>query len=136
MVSSKSDTLPTADAPFPPDPNSSASTIHTVNREIRERGGIVLAVPVDTRDPTSIKSLFEASGNQFGRLDVLVYNAGAIWWSSIANTPFKRFKLMQEVNVEGLYAAIQESLPWFEKGNWKGRVIVVSPPIYSRFFRG
>ena len=51
-------------------------------------------------------------------------------------TPFKRFKLMQEVNVEGCYATVQEALAvWRERG-WKGRIVLVSPPIYSRFFRG
>lgn len=43
---------------------------------------------------------------------------------------------MQAVNADGLYAAIQHVLPVFEKQGWKGRIIVVSPPIYSRFFRG
>lgn len=72
----------------------------------------------------------------YGRIDVLVYNSGAIWWSSVEKTPFKRFQLMQQVNVEGLYATVQAVLPQFEKQAWKGRIIVVSPPIYSRFFRG
>jgi NAD(P)-dependent dehydrogenase (short-subunit alcohol dehydrogenase family) len=48
----------------------------------------------------------------------------------------KRFQLMQQVNVEGLYSTIQAALPHFKNNGWKGRVIVVSPPIYSRFFRG
>jgi NAD(P)-dependent dehydrogenase (short-subunit alcohol dehydrogenase family) len=43
---------------------------------------------------------------------------------------------MQRINPEGLYAAISASLPHFEKQNWRARIIVVSPPIYSRFFRG
>jgi len=72
----------------------------------------------------------------FGRIDVLVYNSGAIWWSSVENTPMKRFQLMQRVNPEGLYGTIQATMPVFEKQGWKGRIIVVSPPIYSRFFRG
>ena len=48
----------------------------------------------------------------------------------------KRFQLMQRVNAEGLYGVVQACLPHFERGGWKGRIIVVSPPIYSRFFRG
>lgn len=40
---------------------------------------------------------------------------------------------MQRVNPEGLYAVIQAALPHLRP---KGRIIVVSPPIYSRFFRG
>lgn len=48
----------------------------------------------------------------------------------------KRFQLMQRVNVEGLYGTVQAALPHFKNGGWKARIIVVSPPIYSRFFRG
>lgn len=73
---------------------------------------------------------------RYGRLDVLVYNSGAIWWASVENTPLKRFQLMQRVNVEGLYATVQACLPHFRAGGWAARVVVVSPPIYARFFRG
>lgn len=48
----------------------------------------------------------------------------------------KRFQLMQKVNPEGLYGTVQACLPHFQSNGWKGRIIVVSPPIYSRFFRG
>lgn len=89
------------------------------------------------RDPTQVDNLVnETVRISGGRLDVLVYNSGAIWWSSVANTPLKRFQLMQRVNPEGLYATIMAALPVFEKNGWKGRIVVVSPPIYSRFFRG
>ena len=73
---------------------------------------------------------------KYGRVDVIVYNSGAIWWSSVEKTPMKRFQLMQRVNIEGLYGTVQASLPYFAKNGWKGRLIVVSPPIYQRFFRG
>ncbi len=43
---------------------------------------------------------------------------------------------MQRINPEGLYGTIQACLPHFKANGWKGRIIVVSPPIYSRFFRG
>lgn len=72
----------------------------------------------------------------YGKLDVLIYNSGAIWWSSVENTPVKRFQLMQRINPEGLYASVHAALPEFERNGWKGRIVVVSPPIYSRFFRG
>ena len=43
---------------------------------------------------------------------------------------------MQRINPEGLYATIQACLPHFAANAWRGRIVVVSPPIYSRFFRG
>ncbi|KAJ5818160.1 hypothetical protein N7474_003751 [Penicillium riverlandense] len=122
--------------PFPPDPNSSQSTINTVAREIHEAGGRAACVAVDVRDAAQIQHAVDETVRTFGKLDVLVYNSGAIWWSSVENTPLKRFKLMQQVNPEGLYATIQAALPQFQRNGWKGRIVVVSPPIYSRFFRG
>jgi NAD(P)-dependent dehydrogenase (short-subunit alcohol dehydrogenase family) len=128
--------LSSATAPFRPDPNSPQSTITTVAREIRAAGGAATALQVDTRDEASVARLVDETVRTHGRLDVLVYNAGAIWWAPVARTPTARFRLMQRVNAEGLYAAVQAALPHFERGGWAARVVVVSPPIYSRFFRG
>lgn len=81
-------------------------------------------------------ALVDGTVSAYGRLDVVVYNSGAIWWASVQDTPLKRFQLMQRVNVEGLYATVQAALPHFERSGWRGRIVIVSPPIYSRFFRG
>jgi NADP-dependent 3-hydroxy acid dehydrogenase YdfG len=91
---------------------------------------------VDTRDIEGINRLVQQTVQIYGKLDVLVYNSGAIWWSSVENTPVKRFMLMEQINPQGLYASVQAALPCFGQNGWKGRIIVVSPPIYSRFFRG
>lgn len=136
VVAAKSTSDASSAVPFPPDPNSPQSTISTVAREITEAGGDALAIQVDTRDFESIKSLLDETVRVYGRLDVLVYNSGAIWWAPVEKTPMKRFQLMQRVNVEGLYGAVQAALPHFARNGWRGRVVVVSPPIYSRFFRG
>ncbi|KAK4123580.1 NAD(P)-binding protein [Parathielavia appendiculata] len=117
-------------SPFPPDPNSPQSTIATVAREITLAGGEATAIPVDTTDYASIQRL------AYARLDVLIYNAGAIYWAPVSQTPMKRFRLMQRVNVEGLYGTLQEALPHLTTKKPRGRIVVVSPPIYSRFFRG
>ncbi|KAJ4198166.1 hypothetical protein NW767_007301 [Fusarium falciforme] len=119
--------------PFPPDPNSPASTITTVAREITEAGGQATAVQVDVRSPESVDALVSKTLSTYGRLDVLIYNSGAIFWAPVASTPVKRFQLMQRVNPEGLYATVQAALPHLPS---TGRIVVVSPPIYSRFFRG
>ncbi|KAH6877707.1 hypothetical protein BKA58DRAFT_353428 [Alternaria rosae] len=138
VVAAKSTSDASKCSPFPPDPNSPVSTISTVTREIHESGDEATAISVDTRDYTSIERMVAETVAKYGLLNVLVYNSGAIWWASVAKTPMKRFQLMQRVNVEGLYGVIQACLPHFEQreGAWRGRIIVVSPPIYSRFFRG
>lgn len=95
---------------------------------------------VDVRDYQNVEDMVEKTVQKYKRLDVLVYNSGAIWWSSVEKTPMKRFQLMQRVNPEGLYGSVQACLPHFYKassdGKGKGRIVVISPPIYSRFLRG
>ncbi|CRG92137.1 hypothetical protein PISL3812_09193 [Talaromyces islandicus] len=136
VVAAKTTSDASKTTPFPPPPNSPQSTINTVEREIREAGGEAAAIAADTRDVEQINNLVNETVRIYGKLDVLIYNSGAIWWSSVENTPVKRFQLMQRINPEGLYASVQAALPHFGKNGWKGRIIVVSPPIYSRFFRG
>lgn len=136
VVAAKTTSDAYATSPFPPDPVSPQSTINTVAREINEAGGEATALEVDTRDLDNVKSLVDETARAYGRLDALVYNSGAIWWAPVDKTPVKRFRLLQQVNVEGLYAAVQAALPHFERNGWRGRVVVVSPPIYQRFFRG
>lgn len=43
---------------------------------------------------------------------------------------------MQRVNPEGLYGAVQAALPHLKASSSGGRIVIISPPIYSRFFRG
>ncbi|KAI2639691.1 short chain dehydrogenase family protein [Hypomontagnella submonticulosa] len=135
VVAAKSTSDAQSVKPFPPDPNSPQSTISTVEREIVEAGGRATAIPVDVRDFASVQKLVDRTIQTYGRLDVLVYNSGAIWWASVEDTPMKRFQLMQRVNPEGLYGAVQAALPHLKRHR-SGRIVVVSPPIYSRFFRG
>ncbi|KAK1831772.1 hypothetical protein QBC39DRAFT_306530 [Podospora conica] len=127
---------PSTTAPFPPDPNSPLSTVNTVAREITLAGGVALALPVDTTSQESITRLIDATIAHHSRLDALIYNSGAIWWAPVRATPTKRYQLLQRVNADGLYGAVQAALPHLEASPAGGRIVVVSPPIYSRFFRG
>ncbi|OAQ97533.1 hypothetical protein LLEC1_08167, partial [Akanthomyces lecanii] len=94
-----------------PDPKSNESTITTVSHEIRQAGGEAHPVQVDVRSEESVNSLIQQTINRYGRLDVLIYNSGAIYWAPVKDTPLKRFKLMQSVNPAGLYATVHAALP-------------------------
>ena len=134
VVAAKSSS-PNAPTKFPPDPNSSESTIDTVVREISEAGGKAFARQVDVRSPDSVAALFLWTLSKLGHIDAVIYNPGAIFWASVVETPVKRYQLMHEVNTLGLYSTVQAILPHFY-ARGKGRLVIVSPPIYSRFPRG
>jgi len=94
-----------------------------------------LPIVCDVRSLKSIEAAVEKCLQHFGRLDFVVYNAGAVWWAKVEETNSKRFDLLHEVNMRGCYHTVQTVLPHFRKQG-SGRFLLVSPPIYSRFFRG
>ena len=106
-------------------------TIYSVTEEIRQHGGHALALPCNVREEEQIEKSIHTCIEEFGHLDCLVYNAGAITWQKVAETPLKRFDMMTEVNIRGAYCAVQCVLPHFiARGS--GRILLVAPPIYSR----
>ncbi|KAK4174433.1 hypothetical protein QBC36DRAFT_388993, partial [Triangularia setosa] len=128
IVSAKS-TTPlsslTTITPFPPDPNSPQSTITTVALEITSLGHSATAIPVDTTSQTSIENLVKETLSLFNRIDLLIYNTGAIHWGPISSTPLKKFLLLQRVNPEGLYTLLHHALPSLKLSPLGGRIIVV-----------
>lgn len=110
-------------------------TIYSVAKEIQDAGGLALPVKCDCRDEADIQKAVNASYERFGRLDAAIYNAGAILWKPVLETPVKRFDLMMHVNVRGAYVMIQEVTPKMIQQK-HGRIVLVAPPIYNRFFKG
>ena len=108
-------------------------SIYTVSKEIEEQGGKALPIKCrsNVRNEEEIDAAVKICIDRFGGLDYTVYNAGAIKWQKVVDTPVKTFNLLNEVNLKGSYCMIQSVLPYFLNQK-KGRILLVSPPIYNR----
>eukprot|EP00753_Platysulcus_tardus_P014032 PLAT3992.1.p1 GENE.PLAT3992.1~~PLAT3992.1.p1 ORF type:complete len:319 (-),score=77.22 PLAT3992.1:1255-2187(-) len=95
----------------------------------------VLLHAVDVRDADRLRGAIEDTLSHFSRLDAVLYNAGAIWWDTVAATPLKRYELMHDINARGAYVATKAALPHLARSPAPS-LLYVAPPIYSRFFRG
>lgn len=103
-------------------------TIHSVADEVRQLGGKALAVRLDVRDETQIAQMVAKTVDHFGRIDILINNAGALWWEKLLDTPPKRVGLMFDVNLRASYLTSYYALPvMIESGG--GHVVSCSPPI-------
>ena len=74
-------------------------------------GGQMLAVPTDVIDPASVASLFAATKDKFGRLDVLFNNAGmGAPPVDMEDLPVETWKQVVDVNLTGSFICAQEAI--------------------------
>jgi len=62
-------------------------SIHSVAEKVRALGGKALPVRMDVRREEDVEVMVEKTIRAFGRLDVLVNNANALWWEPILTKP-------------------------------------------------
>ena len=103
-------------------------SIHSVAEEVRALGGEALAVQTDVRDEAQVERLAAQTLERFGRIDVLVNNAGALWWKPLVETPAKRFDLVMAVNARAAFLCCRAVLPAMTERKW-GHIINLSPPL-------
>lgn len=103
-------------------------TIHETAEAVEAAGGRALAVAMDVRDEEQVEAAVGRATETFGGIDALVNNAGAIWLAGTADTPMKRYDLMQDVNARGAFVCTRACLPWLERSD-RAHVVMMSPPI-------
>jgi len=107
-------------------------TIYTVAQEIENLGVTALPVRMDVLDADSILDAVEQAASKFGRIDICINNASALWWQPIEDTPLKKYDLITQLNARGSFLLTKCCLPHMRKHNY-GRVINMSPPIMTDY---
>lgn len=113
-----------SDQPHPKLPG----TIHTVATEVEAAGGKAIPVQLDVRKELAIKKLCDQIGQQFGRIDTVINNAGAISLTNVENTSPKRYDLMQQINSRAVYCFAHYALPYLKKSD-NPHILSLSPPV-------
>ena len=103
-------------------------SIYDTADEVRALGRRALAVPTDVRSEDAVRNMIERTVAEFGRVDILINNAGALWWQKVIDTPPKRFDLIMGVNVRAAYLASYYALPHMVKQRW-GHILNMCPAI-------
>jgi 3-oxoacyl-[acyl-carrier protein] reductase len=92
--------------------------------EVTERDGAAIAVQGDVSKAANVKRLFAEAVRAFGRLDVLVNNAGVYRFGPIEGVTEAEFHRHYDTNVFGPILAVQEALQHF--GPEGGSIINIS----------
>jgi citronellol/citronellal dehydrogenase len=103
-------------------------SIYTVAQEVEALGAQSLPLAVDVRDAEQIEALAAKTRERFGRIDILINNAGALWWQPLLETPAKRFDLVMSVNARAAFLLSRAVLPSMIERRL-GHIINMSPPL-------
>ena len=78
---------------------------------IERLGRKVLAVNCDVTDPAHVEAMVEATIERFGRLDVLVNNAGTLTVSRVEEMPETEWDRVMDVNCKGVFLCSRAAIP-------------------------
>lgn len=103
-------------------------TIYSVAKEIEAAGGEALPVQIDLRSDETAQVMVEKTIKQFGKIDVLINNAGAISLTPLEGTPMKKIDLMMHLNVRAVLLCSQLCIPYLKKAGG-AHILNLSPPL-------
>ncbi|MGE7367676.1 SDR family oxidoreductase [Neorhizobium sp. NPDC001467] len=85
--------------------------LDAVAEEIRAAGGKVMTRKLDVTDRADVAAFAEAARNTFGRVDVIVNNAGVMPLSPMSSLKVEEWDRMVDVNIKGVLYGIAAVLP-------------------------
>ena len=95
-------------------------------QEIEKAGGKAISVKADVSEPEEVKGLIQKTVQEFGRLDVMVNNAGIEQKFPFLETPLDVWEKVISVNLTGVWIGCQEAARQMVSQGDGGRIINVS----------
>jgi short-subunit dehydrogenase len=105
--------------------------LDAVAADITARGGRALAVTADVTSEVDMQRLVAAAVERFGRLDVVICNAGIGFHRRFADTPTEVMRRLMDVNVMGTLYAARAAMDAFTRQG-QGHIIAISSIVGRR----
>ena len=102
-----------------------ADRIKSLAEELSGRGGNALAVLTDVTDRKQVKELVDAAARTYGRIDVMINNAGLMQQSPLERLKLDEWDNMIDINIKGVLYGIAAALPHMQR-QMSGHIINVS----------
>jgi 3-oxoacyl-[acyl-carrier protein] reductase len=112
---------------------SNANSAEEVAAEIKAAGGDAIALPADVSKLEDIKRLFDQTIEHFGRLDILINNAGIRISKNVAEIDEAEYDRLFAINVKGTFFACQLAARRLSEG---GKIINISSAVTRMMLPG
>ncbi len=82
---------------------------------IEDRKDKTTIMKVDVRNPDEVKNMIDSTIEKYGRIDVLIVNAGVVRVGPIETFPDEDYDLLINVNLKGTHYTCKYAVPYFKK---------------------
>src|SRR5271170_7957718 len=106
-----------------------ADAAAAVVKEIESTGRKAIAIQADAADAGAVKAAVDKTVATFGRLDVLVNNAGTAIPKTFEETTLEEMDRVIDINIRGVFVATQAALKHMKDG---GRIITIGSAVGER----
>src|SRR5260370_1215431 len=93
-----------------------ADAAASVIKEVERAGGKAIAIQADAADADAVKAAIEKTVATFGRLDVLVNNAGTAIPKTFEEATLEEMDRVIDINIRGVFVATQAALKHMRDG--------------------
>jgi 3-oxoacyl-[acyl-carrier protein] reductase len=107
------------------DGKAAAAVVEAIERA----GGKAVAIQAEAANAEAVKSAVEKTAKTFGRLDVLVNNAGTAIPKPFEETTLEEMDRVIDINIRGVFVATQAALRHMKSG---GRIITIGSSVGER----
>ncbi len=102
-----------------------AGPAEEVVREIKAAGGEAVACTESVATPAGGKAIIDAAMDSWGRVDILIHNAGIVRRASLKEMTYEDFELVLDVHLRGAFHVVRPAFPLMCKAGY-GRVVLTS----------
>jgi NAD(P)-dependent dehydrogenase (short-subunit alcohol dehydrogenase family) len=97
----------------------------TTAEELRSLGVKTMALGCDVKDPASVKDVVDATVADFGRIDILINNAGTSWGAPVEEMRLEHWNKVIETNLTGTFL-FSQAAGKVMIGQRKGKIINIA----------
>ncbi|MGP4992870.1 SDR family NAD(P)-dependent oxidoreductase [Glutamicibacter ardleyensis] len=108
------------------------ATVEAAVSAITESGGKAAGVVAAVGSTEAAKALVAGAIENFGRLDILVTNAGVLRDKSLLKMTDEDFDLVINVHLRGTFTCVREAYGYFKENQVAGRIIAIGSPTGQR----
>ena len=102
----------------------------TLVKQIEEAGGKAISVQADVSDARAVERMFDAAESAYGRIDLLVNNAGIMKLAALAESDDTLFDSQVAINLKGSFNTLRQAAKRLRNG---GRIINLSSSVVGLY---